>query len=173
MNLCHISEEPDIQIFKPRKPDRADLDQSVGLVWAVTEDRIVNFLTPRDCPRVTYYARPESTQNDIGLYMKPNFSSVVAIEEGWLQRMQDTALYVYRFSSSNFYLQDEIAGYYVSEKPEIPLGVEIITDLPGELARRNCELCVLPSLWPLWGQIVNSSLGYSMCRMRNAKPKEE
>ncbi|MGE6300084.1 DUF6886 family protein, partial [Guptibacillus hwajinpoensis] len=37
MLIFHVSEEADIQEFHPRIPTRKDLDQSVGLVWAVNE----------------------------------------------------------------------------------------------------------------------------------------
>ena len=55
MCLYHVSEEPNIQVFKPRLPERKDLDQNIGLVWALDEARLPNFLTPRDCPRVAYH----------------------------------------------------------------------------------------------------------------------
>lgn len=54
MRLFHVSEEANIEVFNPRIPARKDLDQSVGLVWAIDEKRLPNFLTPRDCPRVAY-----------------------------------------------------------------------------------------------------------------------
>lgn len=65
MMLYHVSEEPAIDIFYPRIPTRADLDQSVGLVWALDEAHLPNFLTPRNCPRVTYYADEHTTPADL------------------------------------------------------------------------------------------------------------
>lgn len=53
MRLFHVSEESNIEVFNPRTPTRNDLDKNVGLVWAIDEERLPNFLTPRDCPRVT------------------------------------------------------------------------------------------------------------------------
>lgn len=46
MRLFHVSEEPDIKVFVPRLPTRKDLDQNVGLVWAIDDARLPNFLTP-------------------------------------------------------------------------------------------------------------------------------
>lgn len=43
MRLFHVSEEPDIQVFYPRLPTRTDLNQNVGLVWAIDEGRLPNF----------------------------------------------------------------------------------------------------------------------------------
>ena len=54
MRLFHVSEEENIEVFEPRLPNRNDLDKNVGLVWAIDEARLPNFLTPRDCPRITY-----------------------------------------------------------------------------------------------------------------------
>ena len=67
MKLFHVSEEPDIDKFVPRIPYREDMDKSKGLVWALTEPALPNWLTPRDCPRVGYRATEESTQDDIRL----------------------------------------------------------------------------------------------------------
>lgn len=50
MRLFHVSEESDISEFSPRIPSRTDLDQSVGLVWAINEECLPNYLTPRGCP---------------------------------------------------------------------------------------------------------------------------
>ncbi|MCL2753890.1 MAG: hypothetical protein FWE44_07065, partial [Defluviitaleaceae bacterium] len=55
LRLFHVSEEADIAKFSPRKPSR-DVGKDVGLVWSINEKCLPNFLTPRDCPRVTYHA---------------------------------------------------------------------------------------------------------------------
>ncbi len=64
MRLFHVSEESDISEFFPRTPTRDDLDKKLGLVWAIDEDRLPNFLTPRNCPRVTYYVGKDTTAED-------------------------------------------------------------------------------------------------------------
>lgn len=64
MRLFHVSEEENIQLFEPRLPKRNDLDKSVGLVWAIDEARLPNFLTPRDCPRVAYHAGKNTSEAD-------------------------------------------------------------------------------------------------------------
>ena len=64
MKLFHVSEEADIEIFYPRIPARSDLDKNVGLVWAIDEERLPNFLTPRDCPRVTYHINKNTNETD-------------------------------------------------------------------------------------------------------------
>lgn len=44
MRLFHVSEEPDIRVFYPRLPTRTDLNQNVGLVWAIDEERLPNLV---------------------------------------------------------------------------------------------------------------------------------
>jgi hypothetical protein len=172
MRLFHVSEDESIEQFEPRRPTRQDLDQNTKLVWAINEARLVNFLTPRDCPRVTFYATPDSTPEDIDRYIgNTDVSSVIAIERAWFRKMQETRLTIYEFDPTGFILQDAIAGYYVSDKIQVPIGVTTINDLYAAIFARNAELRVLPNLWSLCNTIKSSSLGYSMCRMRNAIPE--
>lgn len=172
MRLYHVSEEADIKVFEPRIPTRTELDQNTPLVWAVNEDCLQNFLMPRDCPRVTFYAHQNSKQSEIERYIGNNeISSVIAIEHGWFDRMMNTTLYVYEFNPSGFVLQDEIAGYYVSTKTEIPIRVTKIDHLFDALFERKVELRLVPSLWPIFDAVKDTSLGFSMCRMKNAQPR--
>nr|WP_235616307.1 DUF6886 family protein [Lysinibacillus parviboronicapiens] len=45
MRIFHVSEESDIQVFQPRVPTRTDLDFTKGLVWAIDDKCLPNFLT--------------------------------------------------------------------------------------------------------------------------------
>jgi hypothetical protein len=171
MKLFHISEEPNITEFIPRTPTRKDMDKSKGLVWALNERCLPNFLTPRDCPRVTYHAQEKTTAEDIAKFFSSTSRHAVAIEHGWYERMTKTTLYIYEFNPQNFYLQDQIAGYYVSEQVENPISVTKITNLFGELFKRNVEIRLLNNLWQLGEAVQKSTLNWSLCRMINAKPK--
>lgn len=169
MRLFHVSEESDIKIFEPRKPKRADMASSPALVWAINEECLPNFLTPRDCPRVTYHVVKTTAEEDIEKYIsKTQCKHVVAIENAWVETIKNTTLYLYEFDTTNFYLQDEIAGYYVSEKSQIPISKIIIIDLFEEQQKRNVEIKVLPQLFSLRDEIVKSTFAWSMCRMINA-----
>ena len=171
MRLFHVSEESNITQFVPRTPLRNDLDKSKGLVWAINEYCLPNFLTPRDCPRVTYYASDKTTENDISRFFSSSSRHCLAIEHAWYGRMQNTALYLYEFDPSNFYLQDEVAGYYVSEHTETPIGKTEINDSFGELFKRNIEIRLVNNLWDLADAVVKSSLSFSICDMANARPR--
>jgi hypothetical protein len=53
----------------------------------------------------------------------------------------------------------------------VPVGVEVVDDPVAELQQRGVELRVVPNLWPLRDAVVESSLQFSMIRMRNALPR--
>lgn len=168
MRLFHVSEESDIEVFHPRIPRRTDIDNSKGLVWAINEECLPNFLTPRECPRVTYYATEKTSEEDIERYFSYETSKhVVAIERHWYETMNNTILYLYEFEDTNFYLQDEIAGYYVSEVDQFPINKVKITDLFGELLKRNVEVKMVDDLLDLRDKIILTTLNWSMCKMGN------
>jgi len=169
MRLFHVSEEPDIVRFFPRIPVRDDVDRSKGLVWAIDEKRLPNFLTPRDCPRVTYHASDTTTEEDITRFFSSSCRHCVAIEHGWFERMQKTTLYVYEFDPQNFYQEDQMAGYYVSEQTETPIGKTQLGDIFAELFKRGIEIRLVDNLWILADAVIESTLNYSLCRMRNAQ----
>lgn len=173
MKLYHVSEESNIVKFVPRKPVRKDMKASPALVWAIDEFRLPNFLTPRDCPRVTYHVPYDKSYNyDSNLFSSQNQKHVVAIESGWFDRMLNTELYIYEFSPENFRLQDNVAGYYVSEETETPINVYYIDNIFKELFDRNIEVRILDNLFELRDEVMNSNLNWSMCRMCNAKTTE-
>lgn len=168
MRLFHVSEEPNITEFHPRTPTRTDIDQSKGLVWALTEVCLPNFLTPRDCPRVTYHVTANTTQSDIDQFFSATARHCVAIEHTWYERMTKVNLYLYEFDPSTFYLQDEVAGYYVSEQLQKPLSITKIDNCFAELFKRGVEVRILDNLWTLAEEVKQSTLNWSLCRMANA-----
>jgi len=172
MKLVHVSEESNIEKFIPRVPYREDVDQSKGLVWALTEHQLKKFLTPRDCPRITYCATDTTTQADIDNFFTTSSRYCIAIENGWFKTMVDTAIYAYEFNPSNFYF-DIDAGFYVSDQTEVPISVTRYDDLFGTLFEMNIEIRILNNLWGLAEAVKQTSLHLSMCRMANAKPMAE
>nr|WP_144920986.1 DUF6886 family protein [Paenibacillus bovis] len=173
MRLFHVSEEDDIPIFVPRIPNRNDLDQQKGLVWAINEQCLPNYLTPRNCPRVTFHCNENTTEYDKKTYLSSEtINHVIAIEHKWFERMKNTTLYLYEFETTDFYLQDRCAGYYVSEKAQVPINKIIIDDLFKELINRNVEVRIIDNLWDLCNKIQNTSFNWSMCRMGFAERKK-
>ena len=173
MKLFHVSEESDIAEFVPRLRSKyRESDMEKGLVWALNERCLPNFLTPRDCPRVTYHARETATEYDILKFFSSSQRHCVAIENAWYERMTKTNLYIYEFEATNFYRHggDE-SGYYVSEQTEIPISITRYDDLFGELFKRNVEVRILDNLRDLGESVKQSTLNWSLCRMINAQPK--
>lgn len=172
MRLFHVSEEENIEIFEPRIPDRNDLNKSIGLVWAIDEARLPNFLTPRNCPRVTYHIGENSSSEDIKkFFSSSNQSHVVVIESKWYEAMKNTSLYIYEFDPKDFILQDDIAGYYVAKTAQIPIAKYRFNDLISELLSRNVEIRIVNNLWGVADKIKSSTLNWSLCRMKFAEPK--
>lgn len=172
MRLFHVSEEPDIQVFEPRLPTRSDLDQTVGLVWAIDEARLPNFLTPRDCPRVAYYMGDQTTDCDkMRFFSSSSVSHAIVIENRWFHTMKNTTLYLYEFDTKDFILQDDIAGYYVATTTQYPKKKYVLTDLFSELMERNVEIRITDHLWDIADAVTASTLNWSLCRMGNAAPR--
>ena len=163
--LFHLSEEADIQRFEPRESNYT----SDPVVWAIAEDRLCNYLLPRDCPRVTFYAGPETTAADLKQFLVES-RVVVAVESAWLERIRSCRLYCYHLPTATFECIDECAGYFVSRVPVVPEHVEVFDDLIGEILKRSVELRFMPSLHELHDEVATSSLQFSMIRMRNARP---
>lgn len=171
MRLFHVSEEANIEIFEPRLPKREDLDPNVGLVWAIDEKRLPNFLTPRDCPRVTYHVGPGTNEFDRKKFFTSEMAShAVIIESGWLDRLRETTLYIYEFDTTGFELQDAVAGYYVATAAQCPVATYVVSDLLGELIQRGIEVRIVDNLWKIANQVKESTLNWSLWRMKNAQP---
>ncbi len=172
MRLFHVSEEANIEVFYPRTPNRDDLDKNVGLVWAVDEERLPNFLTPRDCPRVTYHICKNTDECDRNkFFTSSSVGHAVIIERDWFTVMKNTTLYLYEFNVSDFELQDGVAGYYVSKTSQIPIAKHQVSDLFSELIKRNVEIRITDNLWKIADEVKLSTLNWSLCRMNNAKPR--
>ena len=167
--LFHISEEPGIKIFEPR-PSPSYFESITGdVVYAISGSLLHNYLLPRDCPRITYYSVETTTDVDKEIFFGASAAgNIIIVESGWYHRIMSTVLYCYEFSSKNFTLLDECAGYYISYQIETPIKISPVNDIVAELLSRNIELRFTPSLIKLADAVVKSSLNFSIIRMRNA-----
>lgn len=164
--LFHVSEHAGIERFEPRAGDGGD-----ALVWAVDRDRLRNYLLPRDCPRVTYYAGRDTSAADVERFLGSS-AAVVAIEAGWFERVRTCRLYCYHLPPDTFTCVDDCAGYFVSRTAAAPVRVEIVDDALAALLGRGVELRVLPDLSALRDAVVASTLQFSLIRMRNAAGRD-
>ena len=165
--LFHVSEQPGIQLFEPRPSQYVQ----EPVVWAIDADHLRNYLLPRDCPRVTFYAGSKTTPPDVEKFLGSS-PAVVAVESGWLDRLRSCRLYCYHVPAETFECIDECAGYFVSRKSVVPASVEFFDDPIAELLKRGVELRFLPSLWSLRDAVVSSTLQFSLIRMQNASSRE-
>lgn len=172
--LFHVSDRPGITLFEPRTTYAGHpLQPERPVVWAIAERMVHNYLLPRDCPRVTFYARPDSDPADVARLLGHTAARfVVAVESGWLAAIREATVYLYEFPAEGFVMIDEGAGYYTRDTAVAPLSVRRIDNLLGELVARDVELRVTPSLWPLRDAVLASTLQFSFIRMRNARPRE-
>lgn len=167
--LFHISGEPGIDMFEPRPSPSFFAGISGDVVFAIEERLVHNYLLPRDCPRVTYYVGDKTTQEDKqAFFVERRADFVVIVESGWYERIKNTRLYRYELPAEGFALLDECAGYYVCYKAVEPVSIDVVTDIIGELLKRNVELRFTPSLVKIAEAVGKSTLNFSMIRMRNA-----
>jgi hypothetical protein len=164
--LFHVSEESGIERFEPRPSPHA----GEPVVWAIDGDRLRNYLLPRDCPRVTYYAGRETTAADVERFLGSS-PAVIAVESAWLERLRSCRLYCYHLPPETFACVDECAGYFVSREPVVPTRVRVVDDLLAELLGHGVELRFVPDLWSHRDAVVSSTLQFSLIRMRNALPR--
>ena len=171
--LFHISDNPGIARFDPRPAPSPSAGQSGSMVWAIDRDHLHNYMLPRNCPRVTFYALPNSLPEDVARLM--GYSSakyIVAIEARWLPAVRSERLYCYELPPDTFTVVDPGAGYYISRMSVVPRAVTPINDLLDTLLAHDVELRVMRSLWKLHDAVIASSLQYSIIRMRYAQPRD-
>ena len=171
MRLFHVSEEPGIERFVPR-PSRSTHNTVNGdVVWAVAEAGLYNYLVPRNCPRVSFYASDSTQEADVVTFLDGDRTKrVLAVEADWLERCLETTLFRYEFDPAHFFLFIEPAQYYLSRQIEVPRDVQAIRRPLQALRALGVEVRLMPSLWELRERVLHSSLGFSFIRMNHAAP---
>jgi hypothetical protein len=166
LRLFHASQDSTIQTFHPRPSTVAP--EAGPIVWAIAESHLPNYLLPRDCPRVTFGLCESTSDVDRRRFGVHAAGRVVVIESAWLSRVLACVLYLYELPFDGFEAWDESAGYWVSRQAVMPLGVTVVDDLPSAITERGGELRVVHRLWALHDAVAESTLQFSMIRMRNA-----
>jgi hypothetical protein len=121
---------------------------------------------------VTYHVGERTSEADIERFFSSSCQHVVAIEHAWVERMRSTTLYIYEFDPENFVLQDACAGYYVSERTEIPIAKTQVDDLFGALFQWGSEVRLINNLWLFADAVAKSTLNFSICDMASAQPRK-
>ena len=168
--LFHVSEEAGIARFEPRPVPSPDSGVEGDAVWAVAQSHLVNFLTPRDCPRITFGRGPGTTEADAARFLF-GARRVVAFEAAWLARIEACRLFIYEMPPETFELALPEAGYWISRQAVEPTDCSEQTDLIAAIVREGGEVRVLKDFWPLCDAVAASSLEFSIIRKRNAAPR--
>jgi len=154
--LWHVSEDATIERFVPLEE----------LVWAIDTRHLPLYWFPRDCPRATFWATSETSDDDVERWLDGDRTRRVhVIESVWLQRMRTTRVVAYRLPESGFEPEDR---FWVTRETVEPLELVELGDLLARHADARIELRVAPALYPLWDSVVASTLDFSGIRLRNA-----
>lgn len=167
--VLHFSEDPTITRFVPHVA--ATARQPEAYVWAVDGNRAPDYWFPRDCPRAMAWTTETSSQADRERILGPGGGERVhAVEYGWLEAMRTVRLFAYRLPADRFRPFDApVPHAVVATEPVEPLGpAEPVGNLFELHEEAGIQLRVLPNLWPFWDVVVESTLGFSGIRTRNA-----
>ena len=152
----HVSEDATIERFVPLEE----------LVWAIDTRHLPLYWFPRDCPRATFWATSETSDDDVERWLDGDRTRRVhVIESAWLERMRTTRVVAYRLPESGFEPEDR---FWVTRETVEPLELVELGDLLARHADARIELRVTPALYPLWDSVVASTLDFSGIRLRNA-----
>jgi len=166
--LWHVSEDATIDRFEPHLSATAESDEP--RVWAVDTRHLPLYWFPRDCPRGTFWAGPETTTRDADRLLA-GANRAHAVEAAWLDRIREATVVAYRLPEASFRPDPEVGGYWLSHAPVEPLEVVELGDLLALHAGAEIELRIVASLWPLWDRVAASTIEFSGMRLRNAKPR--
>lgn len=168
--IFHVSEEAGIKLFVPRPSPSYFAAITGDVVFAISGKLLHNYLLPRNCPRVTFYAGDDTSQADRDRFLGTSAATyIIIVESGWYKQICDTVLTCYEFAPDNFTLLDACAGYHISYEPEKPVAEQRVANIIEELLKRDVELKFTPSLIDVAAGLSKSTLNFSLIRMRNAK----
>jgi Family of unknown function (DUF6886) len=156
--LWHVSEDDSIRRFEPRD----------GKIWAIGTRLLPLYWFPRDCPRATFWAESETTEDAVDRFLGGDRARRVhVVEPHWLEPMRTTRVLAYRLAEESFVENDD--RFWISGEPVEPLGVVELGNLVRRHEDAGIELRTEDDLLGFWDEVVGSSLGFSGIRLRNAR----
>ena len=162
--LWHVSEDPTIEVFHPHHHELLTLDEP--LVYAVDTRYWWLYWFPRDCPRACFNAKEDTKDEDVERWLDGDRERRVSvIETGWLERFRAAHVYAYRLPPESFEPWDK---FFISRETVIPIELVELGDLLARHAEVGNELRISPSLYPLWDEVIETTLDFSGIRLRNA-----
>jgi hypothetical protein len=164
--VFHYSEDPAIKRFAPHVPPTNPSHPPA--VWAIDAMHSPLYWFPRDCPRISVWARTEAQQQLLSDTFDTDASRICAAESHWLDRIRDGIVYRYRFDGSLFAPWTEADGQYITGEVVYPEAVDVLDDLLGLHADNGVELRLTPRLGRLMDRMLASGLPFSFVRIRDA-----
>ena len=165
MRLYHISEDGNIRNFKPR--ESIEMWNNEYYVWAISEGYYHNYLFPRDCPRICVQQSDLPWIIDrIDLELDYVPTALILIPSSWRNSIENTTLFLYEFSPTNFICMDASAGYYVSKQEEQPISKTKIQDSQVLLESLNTAVVMkeIRELERIKDLVVNNCEHFSVIR---------
>lgn len=142
------------------------------LVWAIDDDHLDNYLTPRDCPRVTFGRGPNTTDADAACFLSGVTRRVIIIESAWLERAVSTPIHVYAFEHGPHWRRhDPGAGFFTSGEPVFPISVRCGDHPIAARLGRSCEVRVCANPWTMIDRVATPALEFSIIRKHNPLPR--
>lgn len=157
-DLFHVSENPNISEFIPLPPPNKEAGVEGDAVWTISDKELENYMLPRDCPRICY-------RDDQG-------KKTIIIEKAWIEKINQTTLYLYKFDSGLFKEIDSIAGYWISRKSVKPKEVVKLNNLIETIKSKDINLKILDNLHDEKEHVIKNFKHFSVIRFRNAQAKK-
>lgn len=166
MQVFHFSENPNIGEFVPRPP--LAHPEAPARVWAIGEIHEPLYYFPSDCPRCCWWPLESTSVQDYEKFWLHDGCIIrIAVEERWLERILTTPIYRYTFESTHF-VDCHDHGVFVASSTVQPLDVVQIHVSRKLFEQSGVELRTLPSLVELGQGLAESTMHFSLIRMRNA-----
>lgn len=165
--VYHYSEDGSIRRFAPHVPPTNP--GHPASVWAIDAAHSPIYWFPRNCPRLSVWARDAAQQSTLTELFETEGPRLCAAETGWLERVRDARLYRYVFDAADFHPWAEADGQYVAHDVVFPQQVEVVDDLLALHAEADIELRFTPRLGALMDRILASGLPFSFVRIRDAR----
>lgn len=165
--LFHFSEDGSITVFVPHVP-RSNPSVKAA-VWAIDEEHSPAYWFPRECPRVTVWARDDDELVALQHAFGTTARRVHVIEAGWQDRMRTCHLHRYTFDDTPFTPWPEAEGQYVSHSTVRPIAVDPVGNLLEQHQSAKIDLRVVNDLTP-WKTLATSGpWDFSIIRDANAR----
>jgi hypothetical protein len=165
--VYHYSESGSIRRFAPHVPQTNPSHRAA--VWAIDEAHSPLYWFPRDCPRISVWARDAEQQALLSEVFETESHRICAAETDWMTRVRDGRIYRYVFDAAGFEPSADADGQYVAYDVVRPQQIELLDDLLALHAGAAVELRFTPRLGALMDRILQSGLPFSFVRIRDAK----